>query len=302
MKVLIADDSPTTRFALRKNLDDWGYEVVEASDGEEAWRALLSSDPPRIAILDWVMPGIEGVEICRRLTERLGDPLIYTILLTAKTEREELIFALENGAHNFQSKPIAPEELRSHVSVGKRLVEADDRLKEYSAEMERLATIDSLTDVLNRRRFFQLAQKELRRAVRYGRELSVLMVDIDYFKKINDTYGHAVGDEALRCVATACHQGLRENDLFGRLGGEEFAALLPETPIASAESVAERLRMAVEAAVVASSQGEVKMTASIGVAALLPGENNIEALLRRADDALYAAKDQGRNRVIARQG
>lgn len=300
MKVLIADDSPTTRFTLRKNLTDWGYEVVEAVDGDEAWQFLLSTNPPRIAILDWVMPGIEGVEICRRLTERLGGPLIYTILLTAKTEREELIYALESGAHNFQSKPIAPEELRSHVAVGKRLVEADDKLKEYTAQMERLATIDSLTGVFNRGHFLYVAEKELRRAMRYGRELSVLMIDVDHFKRINDTHGHAVGDEALRAVTVACAQNLRENDLFGRLGGEEFAAVLPETSGGSALLVAERLRQAVAAAVAGSQQGEVHFTVSIGVTSLLPGETTIEALLRRSDDALYAAKGEGRNRVVSR--
>ncbi|MCU0664066.1 MAG: diguanylate cyclase [Myxococcota bacterium] len=297
MKVLIADDSPTTRFTLRKNLADWGYEVIEACDGDEAWKALLGPNPPRIAIIDWVMPGIEGVEICRRLSGRLGGPLIYTILLTAKTEREELIYALENGAHNFQSKPIAPEELRSHVAVGKRLVEADDKLKEYTAQMELLATIDSLTGVFNRRHFLTLADKEFRRALRYGRDLSVLMIDVDYFKKINDTHGHAIGDQALCAVTLACTKGLRENDLFGRLGGEEFCAVLPETTTQNAQFVAERLRKAVEDEKVVSVHGQVMLAVSIGVSSLLPGETTIEGVLRRADNALYTAKDQGRNRV-----
>ncbi|MFP4474613.1 MAG: ATP-binding protein [Desulfatibacillaceae bacterium] len=125
MKVFIADDSPTTRFALRKNLREWGYDVVEAADGLAAWEALSQESPPRMAVLDWMMPGMDGVEICRKLTERRGGLLIYTILLTSKTEKEDLVYALDSGAHDFLSKPVHPEELRSRIAVGRRLVEMD---------------------------------------------------------------------------------------------------------------------------------------------------------------------------------
>lgn len=138
MKVLVADDRPTTRFVLKKKLGEWGYDVIEAADGARAWQLLNEKDPPRIAILDWIMPEMDGVTICRKLKEREG-VFIYTILLTSKSEKQDLIYALENGAHNFQSKPISPEELRSHVNVGKHLVEADDKLNEYATHMEHLA-------------------------------------------------------------------------------------------------------------------------------------------------------------------
>ncbi|MBF0450472.1 MAG: response regulator [Candidatus Magnetomorum sp.] len=141
IKILIADDRPTTRYMLKKNLCEWGYDVVEATDGTEAWKLLQIEPFPRIAILDWMMPGIDGVEICKKLQKDKSLPFIYTILLTSKKEREDLVYALENGAHNFQSKPFSPAELRSHLNVAKRLVEADDQLKKYAAQMEQLAEI-----------------------------------------------------------------------------------------------------------------------------------------------------------------
>ncbi|KPA18145.1 Response regulator receiver sensor signal transduction histidine kinase [Candidatus Magnetomorum sp. HK-1] len=141
IKILIADDRPTTRYMLKKNLCEWGYDVVEAIDGIEAWKVLQTKPFPRIAILDWMMPGIDGVDICKKLQKDKTLPFIYTILLTSKKEREDLIYALENGAHNFQSKPFSPAELRSHLNVAKRLVEADDQLKKYATKMEELAEI-----------------------------------------------------------------------------------------------------------------------------------------------------------------
>jgi len=141
IKVLIADDRPTTRYMLKKNISDWGYEVVEAIDGDQAWKLLQTKPYPRIAILDWMMPGLDGVEVCKLLQNSPSLPLIYTILLTSKKESEDLVYALENGAHNFQSKPFSPVELRSHLNVAKRLVESDDQLKKYAAQMEQIAEV-----------------------------------------------------------------------------------------------------------------------------------------------------------------
>lgn len=282
-----------------------GYEVVEAPDGEMAWHALNSADPPRIAIIDWMMPRIDGVEICRRLSERKTGPFIYTILLTSKTEREDLVYALNNGAHNFQSKPISPEEIRAHINVGERLVESDDKLKEYAEglklyaiEMERLATVDSLTGVYNRRHFLELASKELSRTCRYKRPLSIILIDIDFFKRINDTYGHAAGDETLKVMADTCVYALRDSDIFGRIGGEEFAAVLPEIPSDDAYLVAERLRNTISEIEVVSDGRTIRLTASMGVTAIQAADENIEIMFKRADEALYEAKAQGRNRVV----
>lgn len=298
MKVLVADDSPTTRFALRKNLCDWGYEVTEAADGEEAWAQLTGEDPPRIAILDWMMPGVDGVTICRRLHEQGDDPFIYRILLTSKSDKEELIYALENGAHNFQSKPITPEEIRSHVTVGRRLVESEDKLKQFASEMELLATVDPLTGVSNRRHFFDRGLEEATRATRYMRPFSVLILDIDHFKGVNDTFGHAAGDKALKEMTKISLTTLRENDIFGRIGGEEFAAILPETSEAGAVAAAERLRQAIEEiSINCDDERQVAFTVSVGVAAFRTADNDIESVMKRADAALYEAKKRGRNRV-----
>ncbi len=305
MKILIADDRNTTRFILNQNLTKMGYDVVEAPDGEAAWKALNSDDPPRIAVIDWMMPKIDGVEICRRLSAKTTGPFIYTILLTSKTEREDLVYALNNGAHNFQSKPISPEEIRAHINVGKRLVESDDKLKEYAeglktyaVEMERLATVDSLTGVFNRRHFLELASKELSRTYRYKRALSVILIDIDFFKKINDTYGHAAGDQTLKMMADACIDALRDSDIFGRIGGEEFAAVLPEIAAEDAFTVAERLRKTLSLIEIVSDEKIIRMTVSMGVTAIQAGDRNIEMIFKRADEALYKAKNQGRNKVV----
>lgn len=302
MKVLIADDSPTARFALRRNLTEWGYEVVEASDGEKAWMILNHKHPPRIAVLDWMMPGMDGVEICRLLQKRNNGPFVYTILLTSKNEQQDLVYGLESGAHNFQSKPYSPIELRSHINVGKRLIEADDKIKEYAEQMARLAITDPLTGICNRRHFFQCAEDELLRAQRYERPMSVLLMDIDNFKNINDTFGHAAGDETLVTMSRTCENSLRQNDLFGRLGGEEFGTVMPETGILKSTEVAERLRMTLGDLCISFEGNAIRFTVSIGVSEYTPGDKTIENIMKRADEALYQAKKSGRNRVITHGG
>ncbi|MCP4716281.1 MAG: diguanylate cyclase [Deltaproteobacteria bacterium] len=299
MKVLIADDDNVTRLTISKNLQKWGYEILTAENGAQAWQFLQEKDPPRIAILDWMMPEIDGVEICRKLHHSSDSPLIYTILLTTRNEKEDLVYALENGAHNFQSKPISRDELRAHISVGKRLVQADDRIKSYAKEMERLAATDHLTGINNRRHFLEHAEQELRRSQRYKRELSVLMLDIDHFKQINDTHGHAAGDQTLKALAETCLNTLRINDIFGRIGGEEFAALLPETSGPSAMIAAERIRTALEKTAVPCSSTSISFTVSIGVTTLEHTDKNIETIIKRADSALYTAKENGRNQSIS---
>ncbi|HRU07294.1 MAG TPA: diguanylate cyclase, partial [Candidatus Brocadiia bacterium] len=241
------------------------------------------------------MPGMDGPAICRRLRDRANAPFIYTILLTSRRDEEGLVNALDNGAHGFLVKPVAAEELRSHVNVGLRLVESEDQLKRYANEMERLATTDPLTGASNRRHFFDHAQRELVRSHRYHHPFCVLILDLDHFKRINDTCGHAVGDDVLRGAAKACRDTLRKNDLFARIGGEEFVALLPETGEASGVEAAERLRAAIRAIPAPALTGPI--TASVGVAAYSGKGETIDILLRRADEALYKAKAQGRDRV-----
>jgi diguanylate cyclase (GGDEF)-like protein len=298
VKVLIADDSTAIRTMLGRCLQAWGHEIVEAADGEQAWQILCGEDPPRVAILDWVMPALEGVEVCRRVRQRLPKPFVYTILLTSKHQEDDLVQALEAGAHIFLSKPIMPEVLRSHVNVGERLVEADDTLQEYANRMEILATTDALTGISNRRQFFESGTRELLRARRHRRPLSLLLMDFDHFKQVNDTHGHAVGDEVLRTVTLHCQRILRQEDIFGRLGGEEFGVLLVEVASQGARDAGERLRKLVEELSIETQSGTLQITMSVGVATREDPDRSLDDLLRRADLALYEAKRSGRNRVV----
>ncbi|MEE8575349.1 MAG: diguanylate cyclase [Thermodesulfobacteriota bacterium] len=299
MKILLADDSPTTLFALKKSLEEWGYEVLEFNDGAEAWRALNAEDPPRIAILDWMMPEMDGIEVCKKLQARTGSPFVYTILLTSKSEKEDLVLGLESGAHNFQSKPISPEELRSHVNVGRRLVEADDKLKEYATEMEVLAQTDVLTGIYNRRYLMEQGGYLFKSAKRTKRPLSLMILDIDHFKKVNDTFGHAAGDEVLKKMAASAHSKLRDIDIFGRIGGEEFAVVMPEADLEGAIKSANRLCGSLSELEVKVDNDTIRFTVSIGVTSLEEKDESLEDLLKRSDEYLYAAKEGGRNRVVS---
>jgi len=295
MKVLIADDSPTTRFVLKKNLINWGYEVIEAEDGMTAYEYLNDNDPPRIAILDWNMPGMDGVSICKEIRNNPDKPFIYKILLTSRDSTDDLVYALDNGAHNFQSKPFKPIEIRSHIKVGHRLVESDDKMKEYAQMMQQLATVDPLTNAFNRRYFMDHAEMEFKRSLRYLRPFSIVMIDLDHFKKINDTYGHAAGDEVLKSVTQLFIEALRNSDILGRIGGEEFAIILPETNEIKAMEVAERIRAGVNDLTINYNDIKIHVSVSMGVSSIKNNSESLDELLKKADKALYSAKDCGRN-------
>ncbi len=297
MKVLIADDERIILVALRRHLEKWGYEVVQATDGREAWREIREADPPRIAILDWMMPGIEGIEICERILQNDRLPFIYSILLTTRRGKKDIIKALDSGAHDFLSKPVHTGELRSRIAVGVRLVEAKDEIGKYAKKMERLAVTDYLTGVYNRRYFMEMAARELERAKRYNTHFSILSLDIDHFKKINDAYSHLAGDEALKTLVRQIGGDLRKTDLLARLGGEEFSVLLPETDGQGAFQLAERLRRTVEAITVRFEGRSFGFTVSIGVTEALETDAIIDGAMMRADNALYSAKETGRNRT-----
>ncbi len=303
MRILIADDERVSRTLLMRVVESWGYQTVEADSGDSAWAILSGPNPPRIAIIDWMMPGIDGVEICRRLHARPDAPLIYTILLTSKTDEQALIHALEQGAHDFQTKPANPGELRARLLVGRRLVESDDRLTESLARMEQMAATDELTGAANRRNFLQMAELEIYRVQRSKAPLALLVMDIDRFKEINDTYGHVAGDAALCHLVAICQLSLRRTDIIARFGGDEFVILLPECDEPTAIHTAERLREAIFTTPVPDKGGAFSISVTIGVATHPAGQSQIfdlDTLLRLADDALYEAKDAGRNRVATR--
>ncbi len=297
VKLLVADDDALARALLRDALRDWDGEVVFARDGIEAWATLQAPDPPRLAVLDWVMPGMNGPAICQ-LVHRYERPFTYLVLATGRDAEADVVRGLEAGAHDFVSKPLSIPVLRARLEVGRRLVQADDKVKRFAARMEALASTDPLTGLANRRHFLDAAGRELRRAARHGHPTAVLLFDLDHFKRVNDVHGHEVGDRLLYGVAEALNATLRAGDACGRLGGEEFAVLLPETGLPGAVDAAERVRAAVAAVQIEAETGVGRATASVGVAVATAGEVDLGRTLRRADAAMYAAKRSGRNRVV----
>ncbi len=295
-KVLIADDDASSRLLLQKVLERWGYQVVAVVDGQEAWKVLTQDEAPALAILDWMMPGLDGVEVCRRLRALGLDDPPYVILLTSRADKQDLATALEAGADDYILKPFDRDELRARLLVGKRFVELNRNLLEAKTALERLAVTDPLTGVLNRRGILAGLEEELSRAEREGRALSVGLLDIDHFKRINDLHGHVVGDIVLRVVVERVQAALRSYDSLGRFGGEEFLIVLPGLPAERIFPVLERIRTRVGQTPVSVEAQQVAVTVSIGGAIYRGG--TVDALIQAADEALYRAKAQGRNQTV----
>jgi two-component system cell cycle response regulator len=280
VKALVADDDTASRLLLAKMLTKWGYEVVTASSGEEAWKILTSDDSPDIAVLDWMMPELDGVEVCSRIRAlELSSPP-YLLLLTGRDNKQDIAIGLESGASDYLQKPVDRDELRARLLVGKRFAELNRKLLDTQAELRRQALTDSLTHIMNR----------------LGLPLSIGVLDIDQFKSINDRFGHAGGDAVLQAVVERGLNTLRAYDAIGRIGGEEFLLVMPGVGPRDTEIVLERLRRAVAEKPVSTQGQEVTVTVSIG-GAVCQGET-MDELLNLADDALYKAKNQGRNRVV----
>lgn len=289
MKVLIADDSPISRHLLEVSLCSSGYETLIVSDGAEALRILQGEDSPKLVLLDWMMPHLDGVEVCRAIKQKHTEQYIYIILLTAKGNQEEINEGLEAGADDYIIKPFDVQELKARLRVGKRILELQDQLVSQ-------ATHDSLTGLLNRSAILEVLQKELIRSVREKSPVAAIMTDIDHFKNINDTHGHLAGDVVLRETALRLSSSLRAYDSVGRYGGEEFLIVAPSCSVAGGAELAERLRKSVCEAPVDSSGSAIAVTMSFGVAATCEIKQ-VNQLLHMADEALYAAKKAGRNKV-----
>jgi two-component system cell cycle response regulator len=290
MRVLAAEDNPVFQSMLRTLLKKWGYEAVMAQNGTEALQILQSEDAPRLAVLDWMMPGMDGVQICRRVRSANREPYIYILLLTARTESQDLVEGMDAGADDYLTKPFNAQELRVRIRAGHRILNLQDALRLQ-------ATHDGLTGFLNRNSILDRLQEETVRSERESRPLSLLMIDLDRFKSVNDTYGHLAGDVVLRDAAARMSAAARCYDGLGRYGGEEFLVVLPGCDLPAATAQAERLRETIAGRPFAISHHELSVTCSIGVAC---SEGPVpEALIRQADEALYQAKARGRNRVVA---
>jgi len=294
MKVMIVEDEPISRRVLENFLREWGYEVISTTDGMTAWEIIRSPDAPSLIISDWMMPNMDGVELCEKIRGMEKDQYTYFILLTTRAEKGDIIKGLHSGADDFIVKPFDREELRYRVKIGERIIDLEQKII-------KLANTDYLTGVLNRRAFMEKIDEEINRSIRNKKELSVILTDIDHFKKVNDSYGHQVGDLVLQRFTQQISKTSRSYDFVGRYGGEEFIIGLPETNMEQSWLAAERMRKNIEEIELTLPENppvHVRVTASFGVASrVMKPYENVDSIIKLADDALYRAKAEGRNRA-----
>ena len=305
MRILIAEDDAVSRTILRRAVEKIGHECLAAADGEEAWSLYKENADLDVIISDWMMPGVDGLELCRRVRGGNRDGYTYFIFLTALGDREHLLQGLEAGADDYLSKPLDRDELGMRLTSALRVTELHRRLAVQNEELEQLNQMlfeqsrqDPLTSLGNRLRLREDLQVLQSRADRYGHSYAVALCDVDFFKAYNDRYGHLAGDDVLRRVAATLSSGLRTGDTAYRFGGEEFLLVLPEQDAEAATAITERLRRAVEDLEIPHADGIPLgvVTVSAGVAVSAEA-GDADGLLKAADRALYAAKEAGRNHV-----
>jgi len=299
MQALVVDDSAVYRKLIGDHLRSWGFGVTLAETGSEAWGILEQPDSPKLVLLDWVLPDLDGIELCQRIRQAgSSGPYVYVILLTSKEGHQNMLDAMQAGADDYLMKPFDELELKARLLVGKRILDLQEELVSARESMRRAATHDSLTGLMNRGEIVAMLLRELERARREHKPVSVILGDVDNFKEVNDTLGHLFGDEALREVGRRLRAQLRVYDGVGRYGGEEFLLILPNCDLPNALVRADGLREIIASAPVGCSGEERRITMSMGVAVSdCDGKNEVEMLLNRADAGLYAAKESGRNRI-----
>jgi diguanylate cyclase (GGDEF)-like protein len=299
MKILVADDGPVSLRMMERMLLQNGYEVIAVQDGEQAARILCEPSGPRLALIDWMMPGLDGPGVCRRVRSSRQGAYVYIALLTAKQSREAIVQGLKAGADDYLTKPCHPAELEARLHAAKRIVHLEDKLVEAREQMRFKATHDALTSLWDRGAILALLRSELSRSIRDQTPVSLLLCDIDHFKNINDFYGHIVGDEILQGVSERLQQAVRMHDAVGRYGGEEFLVLLNGCPASDLSCRAEEVRTAISEIPFRTESGAISLSLSIGAITV---ENwrpslQIEQFLKEADAALYRAKAAGRDQV-----
>jgi two-component system cell cycle response regulator len=298
VKILIAEDDAMSRRLLQKTLERAGYDVLAVENGRLAQEELCRADGPRLALLDWEMPEVDGLGVCREVRSRKEKSYVYMIFLTSKESSEDKVAGLRSGADDYLTKPFNAEELKARLRTGLRILHLEDRLVEAREEMRFKATHDSLTGLWNRGVIMELLEREIARSQREAACTAMLLCDIDHFKKVNDTYGHPTGDEVLREVARRLLASVRSYDFVGRYGGEEFLIVLNNCDPTSAMARAEHMRATIAGREVITASGPLQLTMSVG---LLRSNDwptyNASACLNEVDAALYAAKAAGRNCV-----
>ncbi len=304
MKILIAEDDRTSRALLGGLLKKWGYEVIAVSDGRQAWDELVKPEAPRIAIIDWEMPELTGIEVIERFRKREESAYAYIILLTGRDDRENIIEGISKGADDYVIKPFDPEELSVRIRTGKRIVDLEAQLLETNRQLEEIARTDPLTGLANRRALVQELRSRFQSAVEFEMPTAFIMADIDHFKRVNDEYGHDAGDEVLKGVAERLKEAYRRGDIVSRFGGEEFLIIAPDANPEFIFTISERARQMIEEKAFEVSEGiSLSVTCSFGVSfAHLKNIALVDEYIKQADNALYESKRGGRNKVTVYNG
>jgi two-component system, cell cycle response regulator len=297
-RVLVAEDDAMFRRILQSWLENWGYKVTVAGDGARAWKILQQDFPPQLLILDWVMPGINGLDLCRMVRERNQSPYQYVLLATARDAKQDLVRGLEAGADDYLTKPFERSELQARLRACNRILTLQDSQIRAQEQLRFQATHDQLTGVFNRAEILETLRRELQRAAESSSSVGVLILDIDHFKKINDSYGHMTGDAVLKAVTQRITRSVRGYDSVGRYGGEEFVVVMPDCNRTQIDQNAERVRAAVDDGPIMVGDSRVLVTVSIGAAVIANGAASDSHILAAADRALYRAKEIGRNRTV----
>ncbi|MHB8539871.1 MAG: GGDEF domain-containing response regulator [Candidatus Acidiferrales bacterium] len=298
MKVLLVDDDPVSRLMLLPLLDKWGCDVQVAQDGASAWAALQAAECPRLVLMDWMMPGLSGLEVCKKVRARHAEPYTYIILLTARTDEQDVIEGLESGADDYLTKPCNPAQLRARIRTGERILQMQADLIQARELVRFKSTHDLLTGAWSRGATLDMLARELNRGKREHHPLGLILIDLDDFKNINDTLGQFTGDEVLRSAALRVLSSVRAYDVVGRFAGDEFLILLPGCDSVATRAKAERIRQVIGGSALETTSRPVTLTASLGVLSAGPGDSpTSESTLRAINIALYRANEGGRNRV-----
>jgi two-component system, cell cycle response regulator len=297
-RVLVAEDDAMFRRILQSWLENWGYRVAVAEDGAKAWNILQQNLPPQILILDWMMPEMNGLELCRKVREQNRVPYQYILLATAKDAKQDLVRGLEAGADDYLTKPFDKSELQARLRACTRILTLQDHQIKAQEQLRFQASHDPLTGIWNRGAILETLHRELERAARAESAVGVLLLDVDHFKTINDTHGHLTGDGVLREITQRMIKAARTYDSVGRYGGEEFLIVLPGCSKGQIRQSGERIRSAVDNGPIRINGSEISVTVSIGAAVAPRGTTSETEMLAAADAALYRAKEIGRNRII----
>jgi len=300
-RILVVDDDPAIVRQVVDVLDDQDYIIDTATDGVAAIEK-VRADPPDLLLLDVMMPKMNGLEVCRIVKSLSSESFIPIILVTVKGDIDSKVTGLKLGADDYLAKPFNPLELQARVDSMLRIKALQDKINAKRRELEALSVTDDLTRLFNHRAMQQRLRDEFRRAQRYNEPLSVLMLDIDHFKGVNDRYGHQFGDLVLKQIAQQMLKCVRQIDVVARYGGEEFLIILPQTHFSGSLTVADRIWRTIGGYTFSDGERQHKLTVSIGIS-FFPNKNvgSVEDLIAFADEALYQAKSEGRDRICLHQ-